>query len=94
MVKVTFIMKINRISFGSNFSLKKILIAGNIKIFVNYSQSMAIINTLNLNWKDLASNMFQFHQASSGAVQNLISLECLFNGLKLFCFYELTVFFN
>ena len=66
-----------------DFAFKTIMLSACMKIFVNYTQSMAIINTLDLNWKEIVSNMFQFHKVASGAVQQMISLECLIQGKKL-----------
>ena len=51
-----------------------------MKILVNYTQSMAIIKTLNLNWKEIVNNLFQLHKTTSGSINEMISLECLIQG--------------
>ena len=53
---------------------------------------MAIINIMNLNWKEIASGMFQVHKAVSASFHQMISLDCLIKGellniIKLFNFY-------
>ena len=66
-----------------DYAFQKILKTTVIKIFVNYTQNMAIINTLNLNWKDIALNMFKVHQAVSGSLHQIISLECFIRGISI-----------
>ena len=56
------------------------MIAACMNIFVNYNQNMTIINILNLNWKEIASSMFQVHKAVSATVHQAISLDCLIKG--------------
>ena len=58
-----------------------------MNIFVNYSQNMAIINIMNLNWKEIASSMFQVHKAVSASLHQMISLDCLIKG-ELFIEYH------
>ena len=62
------------------FAFKKIMLAACMNIFVNYSQNMALINILNLNWKEIATNMFQVHKAVSASVHQMISFDCLIQG--------------
>ena len=51
--------------------------AASLKIFMNYSQTIAILNNLNLNWK---SQIFNIHKAASGGFQQVVSVECFFTG--------------
>ena len=69
-----------------SFAAKKMILGASIKIFANYSQTIAIINTLNLNWNQTLSDMFNFHKVVSGGFQQVISLECLLKGLIIFFF--------
>ena len=62
------------------FAFKKIMIAACMNIYVNYSQNMSLINILNLNWKEIASSMFQVHKAVSASVHQMIALDCLIRG--------------
>ena len=65
---------------NKNFALKKMILGAYIKIFVNYSQTISIINTLNLNWDQQISDMFNLHKVISGGIQEVIALECLLKG--------------
>ena len=53
--------------------------AASLKIFMNYSQTIAILNNLNLNWK---SQIFNIHKAASGGFQQVVSVECFFTGIS------------
>ena len=64
-----------------SFAIKNMILGAYIKIFVNYSQTIAIIQTLNLNWDQKLSDMFYLHKTVSGGVQQVIALECLMTGL-------------
>ena len=63
-----------------NFVVKKMILGAYIKIFVNYSQTIAIINTLHLNWDQKLSDLFNIHKTVSGGVQQVVALECLMEG--------------
>jgi len=63
-----------------NFVVKKMILGAYIKIFVNYSQTIAIINTLHLNWDQKLSDLFNIHKTVSGGVQQVVALECLLEG--------------
>lgn len=66
---------------NSSFAIKKMMIASSFKIFLNYSQTITILNSLNLNWEGQILNIFNIHKAASGGFQQVLSLECLFTGL-------------
>jgi len=69
-----------------SFAAKKMILGASIKIFANYSQTIAIINTLNLNWNQTLSDIFNLHKIISGGVQQVIPLECFVKGLIIFFF--------
>jgi len=54
--------------------------AAYLKIFLNYSQTISIINSLHLNWNNEINYMFNLQNTVSGSFQNVISVECLMNG--------------
>ena len=54
--------------------------AASLKIFMNYSQTIAILNNLNLNWKSQLLEIFNIHKAASGGFQQVVSVECFFTG--------------
>ena len=58
----------------------KILTAAYIKIFINYSQCISIINSLKLNWNEIFSKFIEMHKIVSGGVHQVLSLECVFSG--------------
>ena len=70
-----------------SFAIKNMILGAYIKIFVNYSQTIAIIQTLNLNWDQKLSDMFNLHKTASGGVQQVIALECLMTGLIKFVYF-------
>ena len=74
---------------NSSFAIKKMIIASSLKIFMNYSQTITILNSLNLNWEGQLLNIFNIHKAASGSFQEVLSLECLFTGI-----HSVFVFFN
>ena len=64
-----------------SFAIKKMITAAALKIFMNYSQTIAILNSLNLNWEGLLLEIFNIHKAASGGFQEVVSLECFFTGI-------------
>ena len=87
MIRGLFLFINNRLNFSTlkkyedqDFVVEKIMISACMKILVNYTQSMAIIKTLNLNWKEIVNNLFQVHKTTSGSINEMISLECLIQG--------------
>ena len=61
--------------------MKKMITAASLKIFMNYTQNIAILNSLNLNWNNIILEMFNIHKAASGGLQDVVSVECFFTGL-------------
>ena len=51
-----------------------------VKIFMNYSQTIAILNTLNLNWEGKILEIFNIYKTASGGIQQVVSIECFFTG--------------
>ena len=85
--------QLNRLK-NRSFAIKKMIKAATLKIFMNYSQTIAIFNSLNLNWDVQLLNIFNMHKASSGGFQEVASLECFFTSKfinlfkkKLFVFF-------
>ena len=60
---------------------KKMLTAAYIKIFINYSQCISIINSLKLDWNEIFSKFFQTYKIVSGSFHQVLSLECVFSGI-------------
>ena len=52
-----------------------------MKIYVNFAQSISIINTLNLNWNRLIVQMLPFYKILAGNAHNIISFECSIDGI-------------
>jgi len=69
-----------------NFAIKKMILGAYFKIFVNYSQTIAIINTLHLNWNQKLYDMFNLMKIVSGGVQQIIAVECLTTGFIFSCY--------
>jgi hypothetical protein len=67
-----------------HFAAKKMISGAYIKVLVNYSQTIAIINTLQLDWDQKLSDLFNLHKTVSGGVQQVIAIECLIKGFKFF----------
>ena len=57
--------------------------AAHFKIFLNYSQTIAIINTLHLNWDSILLEFFNIHKTVSGGMEQVVSIECFIAGIKL-----------
>ena len=53
------------------------------KIFLNYTQSITIINTLHLNWSALISDFYDVQKTAAGGLQQVIAIECFVNGIIL-----------
>ena len=68
----------------TDFALQKNMISAYMKIFVNYTQTITIINYLNLNWKNFVPEMFPALSVSSGNLKEVISIECLMPGIFYF----------
>ena len=51
---------------------------------MNYTQNIAILNSLNLNWESKILEMFNMHKVASGGLQDVVSVECFFKGITDF----------
>ena len=60
------------------FAAEKIMQSAYIKILTNYSQTIAIFNTLQLNWDDRITNFFNVLKTSSCDIHHLIAFECIY----------------
>ena len=86
-----------RMNFSSSMSrshdkslvIKKMMIGAHLKIFLNYSQTITIINSLHLNWGEFVSNFFNVHNTVSGGFEWILTIECFINGshFDFFMFY-------
>ena len=61
--------------------------AASLKIFMNYTQNIAILDSLNLNWESKILEMFNIHRAASGGLQDVVSIECFFDGIIFLMFF-------
>ena len=75
-------MNLNDLASLSNQSivLKKIITAASLNIFMNYSQTITIIESLNLNWESQIMGIFNIYKTVSGGFQQIVSSECFFTG--------------
>ena len=62
------------------FAIEKMMTSASLKILMNYSQTIAILNTLNLDWEGQLLKVFNIHKAASGCFQEVVSIECFFTG--------------
>jgi len=53
-----------------------------MKIFLNYTQTISILNNLKLNWSDIIKNTFGIVVTSSGNINQDFGLDCLLNVQK------------
>jgi len=65
---------------NKSFAIQKMITAAYLKIFLNYSQTISIIDSLHLNWNKEISYMFNLQNTASGSFQNVITVECLMSG--------------
>lgn len=56
--------------------------AARMKIFLNYTQTISIINSLNLNWGSIIKGTFGVVLSTSGNVNQIYGLNCLLNDEK------------
>ena len=63
-----------------SFAIEKMITAASLKIFMNYSQTIAILNSLKLDWESHIFELFNIHNAASGGLQEVVSVECFFSG--------------
>jgi len=65
---------------NKEYAVEKLLVGARMKILLNYSQSIAIIQSLNLNWNSILSYIFLANKAGSGNAHSIAGIECLFEG--------------
>lgn len=53
-----------------------------MKILLNYSQGIAIINSLKINWGNLFGNLFRSAKMASGNAYEVVSLECIIESIN------------
>ena len=70
-----------------SFAIKKMITAATLKIFINYSQTITIINGLKFDWDVLLLNTLNLYKASAGSLQEVVSFECFFTGYRHHLFY-------
>ena len=84
-----FRLNYNKLNEYSNKPLvvQKMITAANLKIFLNFTQTISIMNSLNLDWENKLLKVFAISKTASGAFQDVISIECLIDG-NYFVFLE------
>ena len=89
--------KLNQLA-DESFAVRKMITAASLKIFMNYSQTIAILNTLDLNWENKLLEIFNIHKVASGGFQEVISVECFFTQGKYlilnFVFFSFSIRFE
>lgn len=65
---------------NSSIAIKKNYKSALMKIITNYSQTIFILNVIKIDWGKLFNNLFQAPRLLSGNVQDIIALECVFEG--------------
>lgn len=48
----------------------------NIKILLNYIQTISVVNNLNLNWSNVLTKIFSIQNNIAGFIFKLINLDC------------------
>ena len=69
------------------YVVKKMITAAYLKIFMNYSQTISIMNSLQLNWDGKLLQLFSIYKSASGGFQQVISIECFITGFKSFKYF-------
>ena len=87
-------MNLNQLTQFSNQSivLQKIITAASLNIFMNYSQTITIINSLDLNWENQMLEIFNIYRTVSGGFQQIVSIECFFTGSPHKHFHKIRFF--
>ena len=67
-----------------SFVVKKMITTAYLSIFLNYSQTIAILNSLHLNWQSNLIHIFDIYKAIAGGLQEIISIECFMTGFKYY----------
>ena len=76
-----------------SYVVKKMITAAYLKIFMNYSQTISIMNSLHLNWDGKLLQLFSIYKSASGGFQQVISIECFMTSFKNFKYF-LVFFFK
>ena len=66
--------------------MEKILTGAYFKIYLNYSQIISIISTLNLTWNEKLTKFFQAYTLTSGNLQQMIALDCMIESMTIFIY--------
>jgi len=61
--------------------VQKMITAAYLNIFMNFSQTISIINGLHLNWQNQVLELFNISKTASGSFQQVVSIECFMTGL-------------
>ena len=64
---------------NKSFASRKMVSAAAMKIFLNYIQTISIINNLQLDWGDIVSEIFGVVKAAGGSIHQVYGLDCLLN---------------
>lgn len=70
------------------FAIKKMFLGALMKIFLDYTQTMAILNNLHLDWNQKLSDMFSIQKTFSGGIHQVIALECFAKGSTILTFFK------
>lgn len=63
-----------------DYTIQKNFKGALMKILLNYSQGIAIINSLKIDWGNLFGNLFRSTKMASGNAYEVVSLECVIEG--------------
>ena len=66
-----------------SFLIENMMTAACLKIFLNYSQTISILDSFNLNWDTKLLEIFNIHKVASGGLQEVASIECFFAGMMI-----------
>lgn len=64
---------------NKHYASRKIVSAAVMKIFLNYTQTIAILKNLQLEWGDILSQLFGTVEATGGSINQVYGLDCLLN---------------
>ena len=77
-----------------DYVVKKMIMGASIKILVNYYQTIAILNTLHLNWNQTLLDIFNIQKTFSGGLHQMISVECIIKSLIIIFFSNVKFFIS
>lgn len=64
-------------------AIERMMNAAYMKIFLNYTQGIMIINSLRMNWNHLFDEVVSYFEPVSGNVGKIISVECIVEGISI-----------